>query len=260
MFLGLFRRPETLIGLYVYGFSFSIQILQFLSSNLMNILFPAFTKLNDRPEAQCRAFLRAQRIMAMVGISACLLQAAIWQPLVYAVLPEKYFGSIGVMQTLTVGMALRMVAGSSYALLKSQGQFRVILWNRWGFVVLQVLGLTAVLSAGGGIEAVAIVVAIVSSISGPITFYTALLAFDAGWRQVGEVLFRPLLCAVAAVGAAWGIAQAMAGVGVGNVGQLVETIVTATVLNAAFARVWMRPVWDDLWSRVWRLLPARLTA
>ena len=42
------------------------------------------------------------------------------------------------MQILCIGMALRMVSGSSYALLKSQGRFRAILWNRWMFVVLQV--------------------------------------------------------------------------------------------------------------------------
>ena len=255
IFLGLFRVALT--GLYVYGFSFSIQILQFFSANLANILFPAFTTLNNRPEAQCQAFLRAQRILAMIGISACLIQAAIWKPLVHLLLRPEYYPAIVVMQILTLGMALRMVASSSYALLKSQGRFRTILWNRWGFVALEVAGLLAVLVPGGGIAAVAVVVAVVSSVTGPVTLYTALLPYGGGWTQVVEILYRPLLCGVAAVGTAWLIAQALASRGAGDLVQLFVTVAVATLLNVLFARLWMRPVWDDLWARTWRLLPTR---
>src|SRR5258706_292244 len=86
---------------------------------------------------------------------------------------DRGIPAVGVMQILCIGMALRMVAGSSYALLKSQGRFRAILWNRWGFVALQVIGLLMVLWLGGGINSVATVVGAVSTIMGPVTFYTA---------------------------------------------------------------------------------------
>src|SRR5205085_683291 len=51
MMLGLFRTVRE-VGLYVFGFNFSIQILQLLVFNLMNVLFPALTKLNDQPKLQ----------------------------------------------------------------------------------------------------------------------------------------------------------------------------------------------------------------
>jgi O-antigen/teichoic acid export membrane protein len=260
MMVGIFRNVAT-VGLYKFGFDFSIQLLQLLASNLMNVLFPALTKLNDQPRKQYEGFMKAQRILALVGFSSCLLQAATAGPLTYLLLDPKWIPSIGVMQILCIGMALRMVAGSSYALLKSQGRFRAILWNRWGFVVLQVVGLVLVLwfgrdmSAVAAINSVAAVVAFVSTLVGPITFYTAILPYKAGWREVGEVLYRPVVSGVVSVGTAWLVAIWMDQHGYWELWQLIETVVVATILNLLMAWVWMRPVWEDLWVRVWRLLP-----
>src|SRR3954466_4536817 len=259
MMLGLFRSVRE-VGLYVFGFNFSIQILQLLVFNLMNVLFPALTKLNKQPQLQYQGFMKAQRILAMVGISSCLLQAAVAGPLTYLLLKPKWLPSIEVMQILCIGMALRMVGGSAYALLKSQGRFRAILWNRWGFVVLQVVGLILVLSLGGRMDAVAIVVAVVSTLIGPVTFYISILPYGAGWREVADVLWRPLVSGLISVGAAWLVALNMESHGYGPLAQLVETLATATVLNLIFARFWLKPIWDDLWIRVQNLLPQRAAA
>lgn len=254
-----FSRSVEQIGLYWFGFTFSIQMLQLFAFNLMNVLFPALTRLNNQPEAQFRGFIKAQRILAMLGVSSCFLQAAIAEPLTHLLLDSKWIPSIVVMQILSLGMATRMVAGSSYALLKSQARFRAILWNRWGFVALQVFGLVLVLSQGGNIGAVALVVAIVASLIGPITFYTAIRPYGAGWGQVAQVLLPPVLSSGTAVGIAWLIAQYMAHLGFGYLPQLIETLAVAVLLGALFARTFLRPVWNDLWARTWRLLPARLT-
>jgi PST family polysaccharide transporter len=254
LLLGLYHAVE-IVGLYTFGFRFSIQMLQLFSVNLMNVLFPALTKLNDRPQAQFHGFLKAQRILATFGTSSCLLQAAAADSLVRWLLPEKWIPSIIVMQILCIGMSTRMVGGSSYALLKSQGRFSAILWSRWVFVTLQVIGLIAVLSLGGGIAAVAVVVGAVAGVSGPISFYIAIRQYDAGWRQVAEVMVRPALCAILAMGTAWLIALGMAWSGYGSLPQLVEIVVVGLGLNVLLARMWMRPVWDDLWARLWRLLP-----
>jgi O-antigen/teichoic acid export membrane protein len=260
MLLGLFRNV-AIVGIYTVGFNFSIQMLQLLTVNLGNILFPALTKLNEHPQAQCAGFLKAQRILALLGISSCLLQSAIAKPLTYLVLDaSKWADSIIVMQVLSIGMATRMLVGSSFALLKSQGRFQTILWNRWGFLILQIAGLTTVLAVGGNLAAVAIVVAIVSTFMGPITLHTALRPYGVGWSTVAEVILPPLACGVASVGAAWLLAQQLAASGHGYFSQLIVTIVVAVALNALLAWLWMRPVWDDLWARVRRLLPVRAGA
>ena len=260
MMLRLFHTSVEIVGIYWFGFNFSIQILQLLATNLMNILFPAFTTLNDRPDRQFQAFLKAQRILATIGISSCFLQAAVSKPLTLLLLPARWEPSITVMQILSIGMSMRMLSGSSYALLKSQGRFRVILWSRWGIVTLQLAAMALVLGLGGNYVSVAVVVAVVASIVGPITFYIAVLPYGAGWGAVAGVLVRPIASSLVAVGIAWRIQIGMASQGYGNVVQLVETILIAISLNAFLVWLWMRPVWNDLWARIGTLRGRRAIA
>jgi PST family polysaccharide transporter/lipopolysaccharide exporter len=263
MSLGLFRIPLPMVGIYANGFKFSIQTMRLVMVNMTTILFPAFTKLNNQPNRQYEAFFKAQRILAMVGVSGCLLQAAIAKPFAYLFFPSEWHPSIVIMQILSLGMATRMIAGGSYALLKSQGRFATVRNNFWGCAVAQVVALTAVLSLGGGIVAVSVVVAITAALAGPIVFYVAIRPFGGGWSNVASVLFPPLVCAIGSVGTAWLIGQAMETGGQGRLQYLLQFAViclVSVVLNALFARLWMRPVWNDLWARLRRMLPQRIAA
>ena len=256
LLLGLFRTVAE-VGVYWVGFLFSIQMVQILMVNLQNILFPAFTKLNDDPQRQFRGFMNSQRILAMLGVSGCLLQAAAADPFARLMFPGEWESSILVMQILSLGMATRMIAGASFALLKSQGRFTTIVVNRWSFVSIQAAALTTILALGGSVTDVALAVSLIASLIGPVTFYSAVRPYGAGWAAVIETLARPVVCGVLSVGAAWLAAQGMDRAGYGYFAQLVETVVVAVALNIVLARLWMRPVWDDLWLRVGRLLPQR---
>jgi PST family polysaccharide transporter len=257
--LGLFRSVTT-VGFYKFGFDFSIQMMQVFAGNLMNILFPALTKLNDQPEAQYQGFLKAQRILAMLGISSCLLQAAVAEPLAHLVFAPRWQPAIVVMQVLCLGMATRMVAGSSFALLKSVGHFHTIFWNRLVFCAIQVTALLIVLTQGGELKHVAITVAAISTIIGPVTFYTAVRLYGRGWPDVAAVLVRPAICGLVAVGGAWWIARQMAAAEYGDLPQLVVTIVVAVAANVFLAWFWMRPVCIDLLKRLRHVLPQRVSA
>jgi O-antigen/teichoic acid export membrane protein len=254
--IGLFRTAAA-VGVYWNGFLFSIQTIQLLMVNLTNTLFPAFTKLNDDPQRQYQGFMKAQRIFAMLGVSGCLLQAAAAEPFARLVFPPKWEPSIIVMQILSLGMVTRMVSGASYALLKSQGRFTTGAVNRWVFVAVQVVVLTTVLTMGGGVAEVAVAVSVIASFVGPVAFYCAVRPYGAGWSEVIGTLARPVVCGVVSVGTAWLIACWMKSAGYGDLAQLVETVIVAVILNMALARLWMRSVWDDLWLRVWRLMPRR---
>jgi O-antigen/teichoic acid export membrane protein len=262
MMLGVFHISDALVGVYNVGFRLSIQILRLLMVNMTTILFPAFTKLNDRPEQQYQGFFKAQRILALVGISGCLLQAAMAEAFARLFLPEKWYSSIPVMQILSLGMATRMVAGGSFALLKSHGRFKLARDTFWVCAIVQVALLVLVLGMGGGIIAVSVVVSIVAACTGPAMFYLAVQTLGGGWADVADVLARPLVIGIISVGTAWLVAQGMTSGVSGRwlyLMQLVEICAVSAVLNAALARFWMRPVWDDLWLRIRRLLPSRAT-
>jgi len=263
MSLGLFHVDPGIVGIYANGFRFSIQTMRLLMVNMITILFPAFTKLNDQPQRQYDAFFKAQRILAMVGVSGCLLQAAVATPFAHLLFPPEWYPSIVVLQILSLGMATRMVAGGSYALLKSQGRFAALRNNFWGCALVQVAALVAVLSMGGGIVAVSIAVAVVAAFAGPVIFYIAIQPFGGRWLDVAGVLARPLVCGILSVGTAWLIAQGIGSSEQGRLQYLVQLAVICLVsvaLNALLARLWMRPVWDDLWGRVLRMLPKRAAA
>jgi len=120
--------------------------------------------------------------------------------------------------------------------------------------------LVIALSMGGDIIAVAVVVSVVSAAMGPIIFYIAIRSFGGGWVDVVDVLARPVACGILSVGIAWLIAQGIGSSGQGPLGYLAQFVVicaVSVVLNALLAWLWMRPVWDDLWVRVRRLLPRR---
>ena len=259
MLLGLFY-VKAIVGIYTVGFRFSIQTMQLLMTNMSNILFPTFMKLSDRPQQQFQAFFKVQRILAMVGVSSCFLQAATAAPFAQLLFPAKWAPSIIVMQILSLGMATRMISGASQALLKSQGRFRTVRRLSWAYAIAQVITLSIVLLLGGGYVAVSIAVAVLACLAGPIMFYVAIRHYNAGWAEVGAVLVRPLVCGTLSVGTAWLIAQSMAAQGYGNLSQLVVTVVVAVALNLLLARLWMRPVWDDFWIRVRRVLPQRAVA
>lgn len=261
--LGIFHVAVDLVGIYTVGFRLSIQMMRLLMVNMTTILFPAFTKLNDQPERQYQGFLKAQRILAMMGVSGCLLQAAVADSFGHLCFPATWYPSIIVMQILSLGMATRMIAGGSFALLKSQGRFKAVRNNFWAFAFVQVAVLVTVLSMGGGIVAVSIVVSVVSACSGPIMFYYAIRHYGGGWAEVADVLVRPLACGVISVGAAWLIAQGMTAWADGfllHLLQFAEICLVAVGLNTLLARLWMRPVWDDLWLRLSRMLPRRAAA
>jgi O-antigen/teichoic acid export membrane protein len=224
--------------------------------NLTQILFPALTKLKDAAEVRLPAFLKAQRILALLGVSSCFLQAAVAEPLTHLFLNSQWIPAIIVMQVLSLGMATRMIAATSFAFLKSQGRFQTIAVIRWLVVAIQVAALYLALSTGGGVLSVAVVVAVVSSLLGPITFYAAIRPYGGGWREVFETLLPPLLSSGSAVGIAWAIAQWMSRQGAGYAFQLVETLVVAGLLGLLFTRAFLKPVWNDLWARAWELLPA----
>jgi O-antigen/teichoic acid export membrane protein len=257
--LGLFSTPG-IVGIYYNGMRFSVQMMRLLMVNMTNILFPAFTKLNDQPQLQYQGFYNAQRILAMIGVSGCLLQAAIAEPFARLVFPARWEDSIIVMQILSLGMSTRMVAGASYALMKSHGRFRTVSRVFWSFALIQILLLLVTLSVGGGLVGAAVVVSIVASFIGPVMFYMAIRPYGHGWSDVAAVLTRPLLSGIFSVGIAWLIGEWLKDQGYGDLVRFVEIVVVAVALNVLCAWLWMRPVWDDFWVRVRRLLPKRAVA
>ena len=122
----------TVIGIYYFAFNLCLQTTQFLTNNLANVLLPTFGKLQYEPERLKRAFLRATRLLAIFGVFACLLQAAVAAPMIQTLFrpkddPDKWVPAVPVLQVISLAMAMQLFNMPAMSLIQAQGRFRAML-------------------------------------------------------------------------------------------------------------------------------------
>lgn len=205
--LGLRHTPHE-VGIYFFAFNLSLQVISLFTGNIGNVLFPVLTKLQDDPARQTDAFLKAIKLLALLGVPACLLQAALADPLIRALFAEKWHPAIPLLQILSLGMAMRVVAFPSISLLKAQGRFQKLLRLYIFYAVIFLLLAMAGAFAGGS-TGVAIAVSIYSAIIGAVSPYLVIRPAGRNWHDIGTVYAIPLAAGMAAVGTATGLAMAI---------------------------------------------------
>lgn len=201
--LSLFHE-DTVVGQYYFAFTLAIQALVIFSFNLQGILLPALSTLQNDPARQRQAFLSACRLLLLLGIPACLLQAALAEPLMLAIFKPKWAPAIPVVQILSVGMALRLAGWPSQSLLQAQGRFRLYLGiNAVGVSLFMLLvTLAARTSPAHAAHAVALAATAYFALEGPLNLFLAIRPAGGKWRDVGGVYAPPLLAAALAAGLA----------------------------------------------------------
>ncbi|MCC7351651.1 MAG: oligosaccharide flippase family protein [Phycisphaerales bacterium] len=210
MALGIFHDTIT-TGLYYFAFNLSIQTVTIFTNNLGNVLFPTLAKLQDEPGRQTDAFLRASRLLAMVAVPACFVQAAIADPVFRLFFPARWHPAIPVMEILSLGMAWWAVGSPARSLMQSQGRFK-------GLLILSIICaagyMTAVMltAALGGMIAVAIAEAVTYSLMGPLYIHAGIQPGGLGrgaWKQVVTVYWPATLGSLASLVPGVLIAQAL---------------------------------------------------
>lgn len=196
---------KLVVGLYYFAFSLSTQTMSLIASNLGYVLFPVLSKFED-PEYQTRAFIRAARLLALIGVPVCLLQAGVADPLIRAVFPSKWIGSIPILQILSLGMALRLVSSPAGSLFNAQGRFRTVLniYIVYAAVFLSAVTVGAKLGSGIG---VAIAASACFACLGPVYMYIAIRPGGGTWRDIRSIFVAPVVASACAVLPAVGLAQ-----------------------------------------------------
>ena len=80
--LGRMYKDKAIIGQYFWAFNLSMQTLQLLANNLGGVLLPSLARLQDDPKRLLSAFLRAAKVLMVLAVPACLLQATLADPLI----------------------------------------------------------------------------------------------------------------------------------------------------------------------------------
>ncbi len=119
--LGLFAS-STEVGVYFFAFTFSMQALRLAAGSTGNILFPAFTRLQDSSRLGEGA-IRAMTLLAYVAIPLCFLQAFVARPLVQLLYGQKWIEAVPVMQLLSLGFAVDAASWVGGPFMQAQGAF-----------------------------------------------------------------------------------------------------------------------------------------
>jgi O-antigen/teichoic acid export membrane protein len=119
--LGLFTSPKE-VGVYFFAFTLSMQALNLAAGSAGNVLFPAFTRLQNSSRLGEAAF-RAMTLLAYVAIPLCFLQAFVARPLVQFLYGQKWIEAVPVIQLLSLGFAVDAATWVGSPFMQAQGAF-----------------------------------------------------------------------------------------------------------------------------------------
>ncbi len=202
--LGIFHA-QPVVGLYFYAFALSQRAIVLLTFNLRKVLFPALSSLQHEPARQVAGFMRATRLLVLIGAPACFLQAALAAPLVDLVLDEQWRDAVLLVQVLSIGSLFRLAGMPAGSLLTAQSRYGTLM--RLGVATSVVfLVFVAVGATIGAATSTAVAVALAMAIIGPTQI---LVAVRPGGRTPGDVLrlfALPVAASAAAIVPPWALA------------------------------------------------------
>jgi len=90
------------LGFYTVGFNIGIAPAKYISSSLLNVAFPAFSKLQDNKDAVRHAFLKAVKFISLITFPLGAIIAVTASQFVPVFLGEKWVNSVQVIQLISI--------------------------------------------------------------------------------------------------------------------------------------------------------------
>lgn len=198
LIFGLFA-PAGAVGVYFFAQSMAVQIIRVVTLNLSGVLLPALNRLSDDPQRQTAAFLRAARVLTLIGAPLCVGLGAI-SPLFVRVFLDahKWAALPPVLGILAVGMAFRLADEPIQSLISAQGRFRLGFQLSLGTGLLYLVA-SSVGSMRGSPVALAATAACYYAIIGPTLLYLAIRVGGGRFFEALRVFWTPFLLAIAAI-------------------------------------------------------------
>jgi O-antigen/teichoic acid export membrane protein len=247
------------VGHYVYGNNISRQSMMLFSRNLDLVLFPTLSKIQQDTARQNAAFVRALRMLAVVGVPLCFLQAAVADPVIHTLVPERFYGAIPYIVLLSIGMAGRLMISPAESMLRGQGRFSMFSWLNWIFAALYTIGAIAGAVLWGDPIGVAVAIAVITGFGGALYVFVALNRSEHPLRATLRVFSTPVIAAGIACGSGWWLSTFIPRTGVVN-GLLASGVVVAVTGLVYLPAVWMleRDVCMEFLHRIRGVVGSRL--
>jgi len=234
-------RDSRITGLFFWGFHISSQFLFLLAVKLRQVLFPSLAKLNDKPEQQFAAVQRAWRMLTLIALPVCILQAGLADPIIPLLFKQKWAGSVPVVQWLSVGMLALPVHIVALSALMASGRFGMlaILGAVQAVMLLSATAAGALLGDQGTIAATAGMAMLVMNLC---SGYVAVRRFG---RSIADLLFSVggFYLMAAAAGMVWWLARMIlpswSDLAVAGVGASITCVAYAAMVRAFAWNTWL---------------------
>lgn len=192
------------LGFYLLAFNLANWPVGAFSQPVRSVSLAAFSQVRDDPELFSRTFARALRLLALVTVPACVLLAALADPLVRTVYGERWAPAAQALALLVLLGALRVALELGYDYLASAGRSRTILVIHlvWLAALVPLLALGAHLD---GIRGVALAQSVVVLLVVVPAYLIAFRPYGLRARVLGAAVARPLLGGLVMVVVAWGV-------------------------------------------------------
>ncbi len=248
---------NPVVGHYFYAFQISSQSIALLSQNVEVILFPALSSIREDTARHQRAFASALRMLAIVGFPFCLLQAAVAEPLINAIFPERFHPALPFVVILSIGMVPRLLIPPCSAMIRSQGRFGTFTRLSWLLAFL-VVSLAIVGAMLGSVQGVAIGVSASFFCVGIAYSFAALHGAPVRKLRVIRITASPLIVGGVACGLGYAGARLLPS---GSVGlEFLRVLVTVLISAAVYIPIIMiveREPTREIVSRMSRVLRRR---
>jgi PST family polysaccharide transporter len=246
-------QSAAVVGIYFWAINLSTQLLRLLAMNLTSVLLPSLSRLQDDPERQSTAFLNSMRVLAMVGVPACLLQAAIAEPLVRLLYPDRWESMGTVLSVLSVGMAFHFISGPAMSIMKAQRRFAdlfVLCAINAITVICIVMAISMSIAEEHAALAMSIGMSACLSVFAPLMLYLALRSAGLGWTSVVRIYSGPLSAAALAIGAALAAAAFIPDIAYRDLIVIASVVAISGCLYLLLIRLLDREVWQLAHSRL----------
>lgn len=196
LLIGRFLGPAPL-GAYTLAFSVMITPVKRIAVPVENVLFPAFSRVQD-PARIAGMWMRASRMIALLVAPAMLGLVAVAPDLVPTVFGEKWDEAIPVMQILAPVGLVQALAGLNAGILQSLALTRTLFRFHVGLAAATVAGFAAGLPWGlvGVATAYLLVTAVLQPVFLRLTARALGVTARAWYRSVSGVLEAGLLMLV----------------------------------------------------------------
>ena len=261
LILGLFHATSA-VGAYYWAYMISRQTIDVFVWNLEKILLPALSQLQLDPKRQMRAFLRSARLLAILVVPACLMLAAIVDPLIHLILPGgQRDDSIAVIQVVSAAMSMWVIYGPTASLIKAQGRFKLFMAVTWLYAALFLLVITLAawisrLLEFNGAVAVALAVGVCMTIFGPIQAYIGIRSDGGTWRDVAVIYVPPIFFGLISIGIPAFLANTLPLVSGSHPALIITIAVLGGALYLACLRLFMPSTWRALLEQARHLVPS----